>query len=139
MMLLEGRKILIVEDNVLNRAVYQLVLGSYGASLEFDRWGREALVRLTRSKRCDLVILDLMLDRFKSGFDVFREIRALPQFASVPILAVSASDPGEAIPKTREMGFSGFISKPINEERFAHQVLAVIAGEAIWHDGNLRV
>ena len=114
-MSLRGKHILIIEDNVLNRVVYQITLGVEGANLVFDRKGRDAIVQLQMSLDWDLIILDLMLYGGISGFDVFKDIRALPAYNHVPIVAVSASDPSTAIPKARELGFSGFISKPINE------------------------
>jgi CheY-like chemotaxis protein len=138
MLLLKDRKVLIVEDNTLNRVVYQVVLVTHGATMEFDRWGRDAVTRLSRMDRCDLIVMDLMLDRFKSGYDVYDEIRALARYAHIPIVAVSAADPSEAITKTKTLGFSGFISKPIDEALFPHQLLSVMNGEAIWHDGNVR-
>lgn len=137
-MLLKGKNILIVEDNILNRVVYQYVLQTQGATLEFDRWGRQAIMRLQSMEKCDLIIMDLMLDRFRSGYEVFSEIRALAQYANVPIIAVSAADSTEAIEKTRALGFTGFISKPIEEAVFAGQVLSVIEGESIWSEGALR-
>lgn len=136
-MSLRGKHILIIEDNVLNRVVYQITLGVEGANLVFDRKGRDALVQLQMSLDWDLIILDLMLYGGISGFDLFKDIRALPTYSHVPIVAVSASDPSTAIPKARELGFSGFISKPINEALICSQLEAIIAGEHIWHDGTL--
>ncbi len=136
-MRLQGKQIFIVEDNTLNRVVYQITLGVAGAYLEFDRWGREAVDRLKRTRKWDLIILDLMLYGGISGFDVFSAIREMPQYDTVPIVAISASEPAVAMPKARELGFSGFISKPIYEERIIEQVAQLIAGEAVWFDGTL--
>ena len=136
-MSLFGKRILIVEDNTLNRVVYQMTLGVQQAYLDFDRTGRDVINRLKRSPNWDLIILDLMLRDRISGFDIFQEIRTMPEFNPVPIVAVSASEPSVAIPKARELGFSGFISKPIDEERFSDQIAKIIAGEQIWYDGTL--
>jgi CheY-like chemotaxis protein len=134
---LKGKNILIVEDDMLNRVVYQITLGVQGALLDFDRWGREALDRLKKGRTWDLIILDLMLRNGVSGFDIFQAIRALPEYNHIPIVAVSASEPSIAMPKARELGFSGFISKPIDEGQFADQIARLIAGEQIWHDGTI--
>lgn len=136
-MSLKGKRILIVEDNTLNRVVYQITLGVQGAYLDFDRWGREAVDRLKRSRNWDLIILDLMLHGGISGFDIFQAIRTMPEYDHLPIIAVSASEPAIAMPKARELGFSGFISKPVDEAYFSDQIARVIAGEQIWHDGSL--
>lgn len=138
-MSIKGKRILIVEDNSLNRVVYQITLGVQGAVLEFDRWGREAITRLKAGRDFDLVILDLMLHDGISGFDIFQEIRTMPQFNTVPIVAISASEPVIAMARARDLGFSGFISKPIDEAYFVGQIDKLIAGEEIWHDGTLMV
>ena len=135
---LAGKNILIVEDNSLNRVVYRMTLGIKGAYLDFDIWGRDALMRLKQSQQWDLIILDLMLSRGISGFDIFQEIRTLPEYDHVPIIAISASEPSVAIPQARTLGFSGFISKPIDEDHFAEQISKVIVGEQIWQDDILR-
>jgi CheY-like chemotaxis protein len=135
-MLLEGKNILIVEDNPLNRVVYQITLGLQGAVLEFDRSGREAIYRIKRSEKLDLIILDLMLYGGISGFDILQEIRQFPEYNAIPIIAISASEPAVAIPKARALGFSGYIGKPIDESIFPEQIVRVMAGEAIWYDGQ---
>jgi CheY-like chemotaxis protein len=55
----------------------------------------------------------------------------------VPIVAISAAELAIAIPRARELGFSGFISKPIDEALFAKQIAQILAGEQVWHDGTL--
>jgi len=41
------------------------------------------------------------------------------------------------MPQARELGFSGFISKPVDEAYFVQQIASIIDGEQIWHDGIL--
>lgn len=134
-MILQGKHILIVEDNMLNRVVYVTTLGLQGAVLEFDRSGSEALAKLKSVHNWDLIILDLMLPRGMSGFELFKAIRAIPHYQAIPIIAISASEPSVAIPRAQELGFSGFISKPIDEALICDQLARVIEGEHIWHDG----
>lgn len=133
---LNGKCIYIVEDNVMNRVVFQMALVTQGAHVEFDRWGKNAISHLKQLPHVDLIILDLMLYGGISGYDIFTEIRALPQFDAVPIVIVSASEPSVAIPKAKELGLSGFISKPIDEELFPKQIAAILEGEKIWYDGT---
>jgi len=132
MMLLRDTSIFIVEDNLKNRIVYQIALISQGAHLTFDEWGHDVTYQMRNMYKCDLIILDLMLVEGKSGFEVFKEIRSLPRFQSVPIVAVSAIDPSVAIPRARSLGFTGFIAKPIDKNLFPQQVLEVINGAEHW-------
>lgn len=136
MMELTGKQILVVEDNVMNRVVYQITLGVAGAYIEFDRSGRDALKRVQSSHRkWDIIILDLMLPHGHSGYDIFEAIRELPDYNDVPIVAISASEPSVAIPQTQKLGFSGFIAKPIDEAKIVNQVCAIMEGEQVWYDG----
>lgn len=131
---LAGKRIFITEDDSLNRVVYTMILKSSGAILEFDRWGRETINRL-HTFNPDLIILDLML-RGDSGYHLFQEIKRLPQFANVPIVAISASDPSLSLPKCQELGFSGFIAKPIEEDLLVDHLLRLINGEQVWYVGE---
>jgi CheY-like chemotaxis protein len=135
-MTLKNKLIFVVEDNPQNRAIFTLTFKLSGAVVKFDMWGRDALFHLKGLSKVDLIILDLMLFSGISGYDVFDEIRALPEYASVPILAVSAADPAIALPKARTKGFAGFIAKPIDDRLFPQQVAKVIAGEQVWYAGE---
>jgi CheY-like chemotaxis protein len=135
-MLLRGKTIFIVEDNVQNRIIFQMALVRHGAITEFERRGPDALFRLASMPQVDLIILDLMLTDGVSGFDVFDQIRALEKYADIPIIAVSAMDPSIAVPRTRAKGFAGFIAKPINTALFAKQLADVINGTPVWYVGD---
>jgi CheY-like chemotaxis protein len=135
-MLLNGKHVFIVEDNLQNRVIFQMSLMRHGAVVEFERWGKDALFRLQNSPPLDIIVLDLMLADGYSGFDIFEAIRALPKFDAVPIVAVSAMDPSVALPKTRAKGFSGFIAKPIDNRLFPQQLAQIIEGKAVWYRGE---
>jgi two-component system, cell cycle response regulator DivK len=131
-MILINRNIFILEDNSLNRAIYQITLGKNGATLVFDQWGHNTVEKLKQIKKLDLIILDLMLPDGQSGFDIFEHIRALHGHDNVPIIAVSASERAIALPKARALGFSGYIAKPIDADLFPRQIVNIILGESIW-------
>lgn len=133
---LTGKWIFIVEDNRRNQVIYQVMLQRHGASINFDRSGVDTLKMLKRRQRLDIIILDLMLPNDVSGFDVFTEIREHPELDRVPIVAVSAADPSLALPKAQQMGFDGFISKPVDSDLFPEQVWHIMNGEKIWYTGS---
>jgi CheY-like chemotaxis protein len=132
---LENKRIFIVEDSPLNRVVYKMVLRHDGVMLEFDRWGHDTLAHLKTFKP-DLIIMDLMLGVGNSGYDVFEDVRHTPEYDNIPIVAISASEPAVALPKCQEMGFSGFIAKPIDDHLLPEQLARIIAGEQIWYVGE---
>jgi len=135
MSILKDVRIFIVEDNMMNRVVYTITLKSQGAWVEFDRLGRDTLYRIKKFNP-DIIILDLMLGQCNSGYAIFDEIKRLSEYDSVPIIAVSASDPAVALPKTQAQGFDGYIAKPIDDVRFPQQISSVLAGEQIWDPGD---
>jgi CheY-like chemotaxis protein len=132
-MILKGRRILIVEDNVGNKAIAQMLLERAGAKTETERWGTGAVDALKKHGPYDAVLLDLMLPYQVSGFDVFQQIRHSDIGRSIPIIAVSAADASTAIPKAQVLGFAGYISKPIDFQLFPQQVHRILCGESLWH------
>ena len=129
---LEQKRIFMVEDNLENKAIQTMLLEREGAKVGIERWGRDTVNRLRAFMPVDLVVLDLMFPNNVTGYDIFLQIRAHEEFAHIPIVAVSASDPSEAITRTREHGFSGFISKPVDFDLFPKQLADIIGGRAIW-------
>jgi two-component system, cell cycle response regulator DivK len=133
-MLLKGKRIFYVEDDVKNRAIVQMMLEREGAIISFERWGRsdEALARLQEFLPIDLILLDLMFPRGISGYDVYAALRQQPALGNIPVAAISASDPTIEIPRARQLGFAGFISKPISLHTFAKTIVTILNGEAVW-------
>jgi CheY-like chemotaxis protein len=137
--ILKGKRLFIVEDNPQNRVVFQITLVRQGAIVDFERWGAKTIYHLQNTSHIDLIILDLMLAGDVSGFDIYDDIRALPEYDKLPIVAVSAMDPSIAIPQARKKGFSGFIAKPIDNRLFPKQIAQIIEGEQVWSIGERRI
>jgi two-component system, cell cycle response regulator DivK len=132
---LQGKRIFVVEDNLENRVVYQMIFAAQGATCEFERWGGQTIAKLKAFSPVDLIILDLRLPKGFTGYEIYDQIREIPDLASVPIVAVSASDASVAIPKTRNKGFSSFIAKPIDSTLFPEQLANILMGQSIWYEG----
>ncbi len=132
-MLLNGKRIFIIEDNLVNRSIVQLLLEKNGAKVAFERWGLQVPQALEAFAPVDLILLDLMFPRGVTGYAVYDIIRDVPGFETLPIVAISAADATEATLLTKEKGFSGFISKPIDMMRFPKQIKSVLDGQAVWY------
>jgi CheY-like chemotaxis protein len=135
-MLLSKRRIFVIEDNIHNLAIMRILLEQNGATVASERWGKEdeVLERLAGFMQVDVILLDLMFPHGVSGYDVFTRIRTRHSFATIPIIAVSAADPTLEVPKARQLGFSGFISKPVDFMQFPRQIAKVIGGESVWYN-----
>ena len=130
--LLVDKRIFIIEDGVANQTITYIILSTAGAITDSDRWGFDVVKKLLAFAPVDLIILDLMFPENITGYDIFKQIRGHPSFETVPIVAVSAADPAEAIPRTKALGFTGFIRKPVNTVRFTEQIAKILEGEPIW-------
>jgi CheY-like chemotaxis protein len=132
-MSLKGKSIFLVEDQTINLAVISTVLRKQGASIVFDTWGDTTLSKLSNgTTKVDLIILDLMLLHGRSGYDVFDAIRKEDSLKDIPVVIVSAADQDIEMPRAREKGLNGYISKPIDRHNFPMQIEAILNGEAIW-------
>lgn len=131
-MLLQNKRIFIVEDNLANRAIEQILLEQEGARTAFERWGTHTIEKLRQFAPVDIILLDLMFPNDVTGYDIFDEIRKYEEFRHIPIVAVSASDPASAIPKTRAYGFDGYISKPVIFDLFPRQIADLMVGQPVW-------
>ncbi len=135
---LKNRRIFIVDDNVTNLAVFGASLRRSGARVFQDAWTVGTVRQVLQFLPIDVILLDLMLRNQTSGYDMFDELTKYPELAGVPIIAVSAADPGTEIPKAKAKGFAGYIGKPIRPRLFPEQIAACINGKHIWYvpDGN---
>ena len=114
---LDGRKILIAEDDVRNVFALINVLEPLGANVEIARNGREALDKLRAANGdIDLVLMDIMMPEM-DGFTAMREIRADGDIGKVPIIALTANAMPEDRVRCLEAGADDYIAKPIDIDR----------------------
>ena len=110
----EGKKILLVEDNELNREIVTEILQNVG--FEIDD-GDSAVSKMKYAKRnqYDLILIDIQTQRM-DGYVATREIRTLPdsQIANIPIIAMTANAFEEEKKAALEAGMNGHIAKPID-------------------------
>ncbi len=137
--LLNDKRILIVEDDVTNMAVYNAILRGSGAMILQDFWNSDTMSLLVKTLPIDIILLDLMLRRQISGYTIFDHIKADPRLAHIPVVAVSAADPTVEIPKARARGFIGFIGKPVDPLLFPRQIADCLAGIPVWYSQTALV
>jgi len=135
MMQLNGRRIFYVEDDLKNRSIVQMIVEASGGHFAFERWGNPAdvVTRLHNFTPLDLILLDLMFPRGISGYAIYEAIRHEVAFAHIPIVAISAADPNQEIPKAQACGFSGYIAKPVSVRTLPHLLAQVINGQTVWN------
>ncbi len=116
----EGRRILVVEDDVRNIFALSKVLEPRGAQVDIARNGREALDHLERTwgtaTAPDLVLMDLMMPEM-DGLTATREIRRHDKWKRLPIIALTAKAMRDDQEKSLQAGASDYLSKPLDIER----------------------
>ena len=113
---LEGRRILVVDDDVRNIFALTSALEQKGAVVAVARNGREALDKLAESKDVDLVLMDLMMP-VMDGYTAMREIRKNPDWQKLPIIAVTAKAMKDDQERCLAAGANDYLAKPIELER----------------------
>ena len=115
-----SKTILIVEDNALMREMYRSALKPFGARLVETQRGAVA-AEVAKAERPNLIILDFMLPDM-TGPEVAARLKAQPETADIPILAVTnaASEADEE--DLKKKGFAALLPKPINLARFSEAV-----------------
>ena len=104
-------RILIVDDEEVNREIFQSFLEPFGYEVEVAMDGYDALAKLDLG--FDLVILDLMMPGM-DGFEVARNIRKDPEAQDLPIIMATSLSSKENLIRALESGVNDFISKPID-------------------------
>ena len=127
-------RILVVEDDENNRLVAVMLLKIAGVKQENivaidgdplpflrDNWPDGA----------DLILLDLQLPN-KDGYEILAELRADPNFADIPVVAMTANVMKTDVEQVQNAGFNSFIGKPINGPLFGDWIARILAGEKMW-------
>ena len=119
---LNGRHVLVVDDNIVNRQVAGLLLGTKGVTVSEARNGVEALEMLGKC-RFDAVLLDIHMP-VMDGPATIEAIRAANKpWRDIPVLALTADAMSGDRQKYLDLGMTGYVSKPISEDDLEQALL----------------
>ncbi|WP_125562330.1 PAS domain S-box protein [Pseudoalteromonas rubra] len=111
---LERATVLLVEDNDINREIAQEILTDVGMQVFTAEHGEEALERV-READVDLILMDCQMP-VMDGYTATREIRKIPTYRQVPIIALTANVMHHDLQEIKACGMDDHIAKPINVE-----------------------
>lgn len=127
----QGRRLLVAEDNEINREIAVMLLEDLGFRVDAARDGKEAVEKVSAARPgdYDAVLMDIHMPGM-NGYEATGAIRALPDpgLASIPIVAMTANAFAEDVQAARDAGMNGHIAKPIDVARMV-QTLAEVLGQ----------
>jgi len=110
---LSGKKILITDDDARNIFSLTKSLEKYKVEVVLAMDGKQALEQIEKNPDIDVVLMDMMMPEM-DGYESIREIRKLPKFSKLPIIAVTAKSMIGDRDKCMAAGASDYISKPVD-------------------------
>ena len=122
---IQGIKILLAEDNEINREVAQVLLEEEGAVVTAVSNGREAVKLFSRHPEgtFDVILMDIMMP-LMDGYEATRQIRKLDRTdaSSIPIIALTANAFAEDVRHALDCGMNAHLAKPLDVKKMIHTI-----------------
>jgi signal transduction histidine kinase/CheY-like chemotaxis protein/HAMP domain-containing protein len=112
-LVLNGRKIVVIDDDIRNIFSLASALEEYGIDLSYAESGRAGLELLDADPGVDVVLVDIMMPDM-DGYETIREIRSRPGLEELPVVAVTAKAMKGDRQKCIQAGASDYVSKPVD-------------------------
>ncbi len=119
-----GKQILLVEDNAINQLITQEMLEHAGAEIDVADDGVIALEKLA-TQSYDIVLMDIQMPNM-DGVEAIKRIRAHPEWSKLPVIAVTANVLAHEVRHYQEIGFNGHIGKPFQKEQLVDKINDVL-------------
>ena len=120
--MLDGVRILLVEDSVDNQTLLSFLLRTAGASVELAKDGREGVEKALRGAY-DAIVMDIQMPHM-DGLEAVRIMR--DKGLSLPILALTAHAMSEECERCLEAGFTSFLAKPVTQEMLLRHLHSMV-------------
>jgi hypothetical protein len=113
--------VLIVDDDIRNVFALTSVLERHGSTVVYAENGREGIEQLNRNEDVALVLMDIMMPEM-DGWATTSAIRRMPQFADLPIIALTAKVMRGDREKSIASGASDYVPKPVDVDRLLERL-----------------
>jgi two-component system cell cycle response regulator DivK len=131
----ENAYVLVVEDNVPNFVLIARLLAFTGVQrTEWKTTGWGVVDFANNMPRVDLILMDLRLPH-EDGYEALIQVRANEKLKNTLVVVVTAQASPTEMQKAKEAGFDGFLSKPLDADKFPNQIRDILAGKSVWDLG----
>jgi len=110
-----NKTVLLVEDNRINQVIASKMLTEFGMKITLAQNGLEA-VELAKKTVFDIILMDIQMP-VMNGYEATHSIRELPQYKTIPIIAITANAMSDDKKTSLQAGMNGHITKPINSDK----------------------
>jgi CheY-like chemotaxis protein len=119
---MDGKKILLVEDNPVNRRLAVFLLRAHGYEVREATTAMEAF-EILQTDQPDLIVMDIQLPGM-DGLEITRKLKEQPATADIPVIAVTSYAMKGDREKALAAGCVGYVTKPIDKNTFIQEVAA---------------
>lgn len=128
---LEGKHVLLAEDNELNAEFAKIILEDCGLHVDLARDGFQCVSKVIQKPvgTYDFILMDIQMPNM-NGYLATQKIRAIPEKNTIPIIAMSANAFDEDKKQALNVGMDGYISKPIDMEKLQSQIIEILKEKA---------
>jgi CheY-like chemotaxis protein len=112
----EGKKVLIVDDDVRNVFALTSVLEANGMEVIFAENGKDGIDTLHANPDVDLVLMDIMMPEM-DGYEAMSAVREIPEFKQLPIISLTAKAMKGDRERSIASGASDYITKPVDTDQ----------------------
>jgi len=128
------KRILLVEDNEVNRRLAGFLLRSHGYQVR-EATTAAAAFEMVDKERPDLIVMDIQLPGM-DGLEITRKLKEQPATADIPVIAVTSYAMKGDREKAFAAGCAGYVTKPIDKNTFIQEVAAHVGNKAKIEDGG---
>jgi CheY-like chemotaxis protein len=114
--LFQGKKVLVVDDDIRNIFALTGLLEVYDVQVVYNTSGKEAIERLKKEDDVDLVLMDIMMPEM-NGYETMEKIRKEENKTNLPIIALTAKSMRGDREKCIKAGANEYLSKPLNKDK----------------------